>query len=105
MKRPAAAMSSAAAKVVPKKGAPSPKVAKVVAPAKRPTMPKGKAAGPCTVLYRTGKITTSIPKQGYRVFRDCSVANPSDRLIPWHAHADKAAAWAAACKIIEDFDN
>ena len=98
-KRPAAAKAASA----PGKG--GAKLAKLAGKAKPafPPMPNTTAgAGPQTVHLYEGKITTSLPKQGFRVFRDITVPNPADKLIRWSQFASHQKAWNAACQLLHD---
>ena len=57
---------------------------------------------PQTLHLYDGKITTSLPKQGFRVFRDITVSNPADKLIRWSQFASHQKAWNAACQLLHD---
>ena len=72
-------------------------------PGGAPSMPRdfSSTAGPQTVHYNGGKITVSFPKKGFRVFADCSSANPSDRCLKFADYATKKQAWLAALAMID----
>ena len=62
----------------------------------------GADAGPQKTLCRTGKITYSFPKKGFRVFVYCSVSNPSDTTVKFASYERKRDAWEAALTMIDE---
>jgi hypothetical protein len=60
--------------------------------------------GTDAAYYRAAKIKVSTSKGGYRVFCDCSVANPTDKTFKWIPKDTKAArakTWADVLKHID----